>query len=98
MSREFISAVNSAFDWRTICTSPKRERSCLLRKALRSNIPSGCESRPGSGLGFRYGRTALELGQIGVPHVAQIFDSDFTGEEAIGGHAAQKGKEINPLA
>src|ERR1700693_2318180 len=43
-------------------------------------------------------RTAVEAEQVGVSDVAQVFDSDLTGEKAVGGHLAEKCEELHALA
>src|SRR5580704_5967869 len=45
----------------------------------------------------RHWRAAGELLEIGIPDVAEIGDSDFAGEETVGGELAQECEELNAL-
>ena len=47
---------------------------------------------------LRHRRAPVETEQIGIPHIAQILDSNLAGEKAVSSHLAKKGKELHTRA
>src|SRR5580692_8460414 len=51
-----------------------------------------------SALGFRYCGAAGKFLQVGIANVAEVFDSDFAGEESVRGVLAQHREELDTRA